>query len=493
MADNAQKKLGVVSLAAIVVSAMIGGGIFSLPQNMSQDAAVMEVIIAWVITGIGMFFIANTFRILSDARPDATTGIYAYARLGFGRFGGFQMAWAYWLCNIFGNVGYAVLLMDALDYFFPGTFKGGNNIPSIIGGSLMIWLMNYLVLRGTRQAAFLNTVGTIFKLLPLLLFIVIMISVFRWSVFSVDMWGQETIVKEGIKPLGSLLSQVKSTMLVTLWAFIGIEGAVVVSSRAKDQKSVGTATVAGFLGCLIIYSTLSILPFGRMHQPELASLANPSTAPLLSDVVGSWGGDIMNLGVIVALVTSWLAITIMIAQIPQAAAIDGTFPKIFRSENKNGTPNVSLIVTSSLMQIAMIFVYFASNAWNTMLSVTAVMILPPYLACTAYLWKICAKKEYPAGMPVKYGFAFFCGVAGTVYALWMIYAAGISYLLMAFLFLVPGIPVYIWACRDSNGENRKAGKPVQPVFTGMELGAAAAIVVAAIAAAILFATGTVKL
>ena len=148
MADNT-KKLGVIPLAAIVVSAMICGGIFSLPQNMAQGAAVMEVIIAWIITGVGMYFIANTFRILSDARPDATAGIYAYARLGFGKFAGYQMAWAYWLCNIFGNVGYAVLLMDALDYFFPGTFKGGNNIPSILGVSIMILVMNILVLRGT--------------------------------------------------------------------------------------------------------------------------------------------------------------------------------------------------------------------------------------------------------------------------------------------------------------------------------------------------------
>ena len=60
MAETSEKKLGVFSLAALVISAMIGGGIFSLPQNMAQDAAVMEVILAWVVTGIGMFFIANT-------------------------------------------------------------------------------------------------------------------------------------------------------------------------------------------------------------------------------------------------------------------------------------------------------------------------------------------------------------------------------------------------------------------------------------------------
>ena len=86
-------------------SLILGISVESIWQNMAQSAALGAVVIAWVVTGIGMFFIANTFRVLSAARPDASTGIYAYARLGFGRFAGFQMAWAYWLCNIFGNVG----------------------------------------------------------------------------------------------------------------------------------------------------------------------------------------------------------------------------------------------------------------------------------------------------------------------------------------------------------------------------------------------------
>ena len=281
MADDSTKKLGVIPLAALVVSAMIGGGIFSLPQNMAQGAGVIAVIIAWIVTGIGMYFIANTFRVLADARPDATTGIYAYARLGFGRFAGFQMAWAYWLCNIFGNVGFAVLLMDAFNYFFPGYFTGGNNFASIVGGSVVIWLMNYAVLRGMKQAAFMNVVGTVFKLVPILLFIVIMIVGFHWAYFTTDMLGNETVLADKLKPLGSMMTQVKSTMLVTLWAFIGIEGAVVVSGRAKNQSCVGKATLLGFLSCLLIYALLSILPFGRMYQSQLAALQNPSTAPLL--------------------------------------------------------------------------------------------------------------------------------------------------------------------------------------------------------------------
>ena len=492
MSKTQDKKLGVIALAALVVSAMIGGGIFSLPQNMAQGAAVGAVMLAWVITGIGMFFLANTFRILSDARPDASTGIYAYARIGFGRFAGFQMAWGYWLCNIFGNVGYAVLLMDAFNYFFPGVFTGGNNLWSIIGGSCVIWIMNWAVLRGVKQAAFVNVIGTVCKILPILLFIIVMIFCFRWKMFSTDMLGNETDKALQLKPLGSMLGQIKSTMLVTLWAFIGIEGAVVVSGKAKSQKDVGKATVMGFLVCLCIYVLLSILPFGRMDQASLAGLSNPSTAPILASVVGHWGGWVMNLGVIIALLTSWLAFTIMIAQIPYAAALDGTFPKVFRRENANETPDISLIVTSGVMQLAMILVYFAHNAWNTMLSVTAVMILPPYLACTAFLWKMCLKGEYPENLPVKKEFALFCGAAGTVYAIWMIYAAGLNYLFMAFVFMAAGIPFYMKAHKECVAEAKK-GDTVPPCFTQTELFFALLLCAAAITAILCFSTGIIKL
>ncbi|MBR7145952.1 MAG: amino acid permease [Lentisphaeria bacterium] len=473
--NKVNQKLGALALTAIVVSAMIGGGIFSLPQNMAQSAGLTAVLLAWIITGIGIFFLANTFRTLSDVRPDAAAGIYTYARLGFGRFAGFQMAWAYYLSNVFGNVGYAVLLMDAMNYFFPGVFTGGNNIYSIIGGSVVIWVMCFLVLRGTHQAAAINVIGTVAKLVPIFIFILIMLFAFRWSLFTEAFSGTPAA---GAKPLGSMLGQIKSTMLVTLWAFIGIEGAVVISGRARNQHAVGTATIAGFALCLTVYVLLSVLPFGRMTQSELSNLANPSTAPVLSSVVGTWGGWLMNLGVIIALLTSWLAFTIMVVEIPYQAAKDGTFPKIFAHENKVGAPDVSLFVTSFLMQLAMIFVYFANNAWNTMLSITAVMILPPYLASTAYLWQICARNKYPKTAATGRMFALICGIAGTLYALWMIYAAGLNYLAMAFWFMALGIIVFCKARHENRREQSENSVP-EPYFTVREL--IAAIIIIAIA------------
>ena len=473
--------LGVMALAAIVVSSMIGGGIYSLPQNMAQSASAGAVLLAWLITGIGVYFIANTFRILSVAKPDLTAGIYMYSREGFGSYAGFTIGWSYWLCQICGNVGYAVITMDALNYFFPPHFAGGNNLISIIGGSLIIWGFNFLVLRGIKQATLINLIGTIAKIVPLVLFILIMAFVFHADKFSFDFWGENLISKN----LGSIESQIKNTMLVTLWSFIGIEGAVVMSQHAKSPKSVGKATVLGFAGCLLIYVLLSLLPFGYMSQSELAKIANPSTAGILEKIVGKWGADFMNIGLLVSVLTSWLAWTMVTAQIPQAAAENGTFPKQFSIENEFHAPSVSLWVTSAMMQIFMLLVYFSNNAWNTMLSITGVMVLPAYFSSCAYLWKLCEDHEYPKDVYIKRSSALLAATVGSIYALWLIYAAGLKYLLAAVIFIALGIPVYIWA--------RTQNCPDDKIFTKHEFCFAVCLVILALVAIYAMTTGIIKL
>lgn len=440
------KKLGTIGLAAVVISSMLGGGIFSLPQNMAAHASLCAILLAWLITGIGMWGIANSFRILSSIRPDLGAGIYMYAEEGFGSFAGFLIAWAYWLCQICGNIGYAVLTMDALNYFFPPYFQGGNTLAAIIGGSCMIWLFNFVVLRGAKQASVANIIGTVGTIIPLLVFIVVMAFVWRLDKFDFDFFGNMVI--HG-KTLGSMEEQVRSTMLVTLWSFIGIEGAVMLSGRAKSSRDVGRATVIGFLGALCVYVLLSVLPFGFMTQSEIASVADPSTAGILKAAAGAWGAWFMNLGMLTAILTSWLAWTMITAEMPFAAAQNGTFPRIFARENSHGAPAISLWVTSAIMQLGMFLVYFSHNAWHTMLNITSVMVLPAYAVSMMFLWKVCEDGLYPIKAETRRSAALFCSIMAVAYSLWLVYAAGLSYMLVASIFVACGIPLYIWACKEN--------------------------------------------
>jgi len=454
MADK--KELGLVTLIAIVVSSMIGSGVDGLPQNMAAHSALGPILIAWFICGFGIFFIARTFIILSNIRPDLQSGIYMYAREGFGPFIAFIVAWGYWLMTIFSNVAFAIMIMDTLNYFMPGEFKGGNNIPSIIGASILIWGFNFLVLSGVKVAGLLNTIGTFAKIIPLIIFVFIVAYFLNFQQLGSDFWGHSAA--KASNDLGSLSSQILSPFYVALWCFIGIEGAVVLSGRAKNTKDIGKATFWGFVISLVICILISVLPFGVFTQQQLSVIPTPSTAGILKSLVGDWGEWIINIGILVSILSSWLAWTIICAEIPMVAAVNKTFPKIFAKKNKNESASVSLWISSIIMQIVILLVYFAQNAWLTLLAISAITVIPAYFASTAYLFKISINKEYDRYASKGRIAALISSFIGAIFCLVMVYAINIKYVIFIPVILTLGIPLYIFSRREEHSKFSKSDK-----------------------------------
>ncbi len=444
------KKVGLIGLVAVVISAMVGGGIYDLPQNMAASASAGSQIIAWVITGIGMWFIANTFRVLAQVKPDLKNGLYTYASRGFGKFVGFLIAYGYWICNCFALVAYGVLIMSTMDYFFPGVFTGGNNIPAVIGASIITWLMLWLALRGAKSGALLNVVGTIGKILPVLVFIVLILTIFQFGTFMDAFWG---VAKDGHAltfNFGDIMNQVSGTMLVTLWLFLGIEGAVVISGEAKSQSDVSKATTIGYLFILVLYVLVSLLPLGVFTQGEIAGMSDPSMAAIMQAKFGSWGAIMVNIGVIISVLSSWLVWMIMLGQMPLFASRDGIFPKRFTKMNKEGSPSWSLLWTAIIIQALLILCHFTSgNAWNTMISITSVMAMPCYLMCCLFLWKIAVKETWPSGVRFSKAYGLATGIIGTIFALYLVYSAGLNYLMIAAALYAIGIPLFVIGRRQA--------------------------------------------
>ena len=143
-------KLRLGALVALVVGSMIGGGIFSLPQNMAASADVGAVLIGWAITAVGMLTLAFVFQTLANRKPDLDGGVYAYAKAGFGDYMGFSSAWGYWISAWLGNVGYFVLLFSTLGYFFP-VFGEGNTVAAVIGASVLLWAVHFWYCAASRR------------------------------------------------------------------------------------------------------------------------------------------------------------------------------------------------------------------------------------------------------------------------------------------------------------------------------------------------------
>jgi len=427
-----EKKLGLSALTALVLSSMLGAGVFSLPQNMAQVASPAALLIGWAITGVGILFLAIAMLVLTRIRPDLDGGIFTYAREGFGELVGFCSAWGYWLCAVIANVSYLVIVFSALSFFTDTPelrlFGDGNTWQSIVGASVLLWVVHFLVLRGVQTAASINLAATLAKLVPLGLFIVLAAIAFNSDVFTLDFHGLELGVP--------VWEQVKNTMLITLWVFIGVEGAVVVSARARHKKDVGRATLLAVISALSVYLLVTLLSLGVVARPELAEMRNPSMAGIMVRMMGSWGEIVIAAGLIVSVCGAYLSWTIMAAEVPLLAATHKAFPRIFARQNANNAPSASLWLTNLSVQVSLVLIWLTGSDYNTLLTIASEMILVPYFLVGAFLLKIAQRPLHKV-----------IGVGACIYGLWLLYASGPMHLLLSVVLYAPGLLVFIYARR----------------------------------------------
>ncbi len=336
--------------------------------------------------------------------------------------------------------------------------------------------MCLIVMSGVKRTAALSVLASILNITTISAALIILGYFATGGNFTFDFWGHK-------QHLGSVFTQVKSTMLVTLWVFIGIEGAVVISDRAAKMSQVGPATFIGLGVCTILYSLLSILPFGIMHQAQIAPLANPSTAYLLSSLVGRWGAIFINVSLLLAVLSCWLAWTILVAELPFQGAKGGVFPKFLARENHNHAAAPSLWISSAVMQLTLFIVLFAHNAWIWLIDITGVMVLPPYLASTLFLSVYSSNPRYVETHSESRRFALWTGILASVYAVWMLYAAGPKFVLLSTIIFALGVPVFCFAQKENNKQ----------IFTRVEKWATGALIIVAAISLILFAKGVLTI
>ncbi|MFD7404542.1 basic amino acid/polyamine antiporter [Streptomyces sp. NPDC059866] len=437
-------KLSLPTLTAMVVGSMVGAGVFSLPSRFAEETGVAGALIAWSIAGVGMLMLALVFQTLAVRRPDLDAGVYAYAKAGFGEYLGFFSAFGYWASACVGNVTYWVLIMSTVGAVVPALGEG-DTVLALVLSSIGLWGFFLLIRRGVKEAAAINRIVTVAKIVPILVFIVLALFYFKADVFAENFAGADYA--------GSLFSQVRGTMLATVFVFLGVEGASVYSRHAKRREDVGRATILGFLSVFAVFASVTIVSYGIMPMSEIAELRQPSMAGVLEHAVGTWGKVFVSVGLIVSVLGAYLAWALMAAEVLFVAAKDDDMPRFLRRATPADVPVPALLMSSLLSQVVLIVTLFSEDAFNFALDLTSSLSLIPYLLAAAFAAKIAWPRRPPAataGPRRGRTGELAVGVLATVYTAFLLFAAGLKFVLVSFILYAPATVLFVMARREQN-------------------------------------------
>jgi arginine:ornithine antiporter/lysine permease len=340
-----------------------------------------------------------------------------------------------------------------------------------------VWLFLWLIAGGVQGATTINRIVTVAKLIPIIVFIGICVIAFDSGVFIDNWWGGEAAT------FGDLFDQVSATMLVTVFVFLGVEGASVYSRYARRRQDVGRATVLGFISVLALFMSVTLLSYGILPRAEVASLRQPSMAGVLESVVGPWGAAFISVGLLISVLGAYLAWTLMAAEVLYVAAQDDDMPRFLRRANRSAAPIAAAILTTVLIQVVLITTLFSDDAFTFTLSLTSALSLIPYLLAAAFALKLAYTGDTYHGQAAARRRAFIVAVLATAYTSFLIFAAGITYVLLSCIVYAPGLILFVMTRRERGVR----------LFSAAEATLVALIVVGALAGVAGLAAGAITI
>ena len=447
--QNNQKTLGMLPLVLFSVGCTLASGVFALSGDFAYAGAyTLGTLIGWGITFVGMLGLVGCFLRLTIVKPELTSGIYSYARAGFGEYIGFNSAWGYWLSAVLAYVTFSTGFLGSLSELLP--FLGdGMNVASLIIGSAILWLLVLLLLNGVNQAVVINAAAVIFKAIPIVFLVIaaIFAGAFNFDTFMDNFTGAGSGM--------SVFDQTKACIFTTVWVFIGIEGAVVISTRAKDTKLAGRASIISFDALLALYFFISFLSMGLADHDTLISFTDDYTfsmAGVMEYIVGPWGAKLVNIAAVISIGCALLTYVILCSDSAFGPANMKCFPKIFVRRNKKDQPVFSIIFSALFIEVFMIVATINSASYQNCYYLSTIAIMIPYMLSAFYAFKLSYTGELTEGLTGSgKAWTWVAAIIGSIYGIWMLYASSFSYILVCALMYLPGVIIYIIKRREEGG------------------------------------------
>jgi arginine:agmatine antiporter len=424
------KSLGLAACTAIVVGNMVGSGFYLSPSALAPYGVLA--IVAWVVMGAGAVCLGLTFARLASLAP-ATGGPYAYSRMGFGDFVGFLVAWGYWISIWASLPAIAVAFTGSLFKLVPNL--GGRPVAVAVTLAAM-WLVVFTNLRGVKEAGVFAQITTWSKLVPFAA-----ISIIGLLYVSPENLSQ-------FNPSGqTLLASSAALAPLTMFAFLGLESATVPAGDVvQPERTIPRSTILGVLIAALLYVLGTTAVMGVVPREQLVTSVAPF-ADAAQIMWGAWAAGVVGIAVMISSLGALNGWTLLMGQVPMAAAQDRLFPPLFGKLSPRGVPAVGIICSAVLATALILVQAMAASGfaafYSLVVNLATMTAVVPYAFCSLAVGLIAVKGSGPKrGIgPIE--------VIAFVFSMFTLYGCGPEAVLYGFVLLMLGIPVYVWQRRTA--------------------------------------------
>ncbi|MHA6781957.1 APC family permease [Pseudonocardia saturnea] len=442
-APEKDRTFGLPTATALVIGSVIGTGVFALPTALAPYGPIS--LVAFVLVTAGALALALTFGALSKRVP-GSGGPYVYARDAFGDFAGFLNAWSYWITAWAGNAAIVVALVGYVEVFWNTEHTVGWSIVIALFG---LWIPAVINMSGVRNMAITQVVTTVLKFVPLLFMATVGLLFIQWDNFG-------DFNASGTSPAAAI----SAAAAIALFSYLGIETASVAAGRVRDPKrNVGRATVLGTIGCAVVYILGTVTVFGTVPNAALQASSAPFTDSADAIFGGQWAGQTVAIAAIVSGLGALIGWTLIVAEMPMAAAQDRLFPPRF-AHTRRGVPVFGIVVSTVLASVLTVAAYTSfEKVFTTLVLLSVFTAVVPYIfsAGAQLYWLLTRGRETHWAHLVRD-----CGVSALalVFSFWSLAGSGYQAAYYGIFVLLLGLPVYIWL---KVGRREYGETPVVPV------------------------------
>jgi arginine:agmatine antiporter len=425
--------LGLAACTAIVVGNMVGSGFYLSPAALAPYG--LLAILTWIVMGVGAICLGLTFARLS--RLDSSTGgPYVYTRRAYGDFAGFVVAWGYWISIWASLPVIAFALTGSLAKLWPSL--QGNRTLGVAITLGAIWAVVLTNLRGVKTAGVVAELTTYAKLVPFAAIAIVGLAFVRPSQLA------------DFNPSGkSLLDSFAALAPLTMFAYLGLESATVPASDVRDpEKTIPRSTMLGILTAALLYVLGTTVVFGVVPREQLVN----SRAPFVDAARMMWGPLAATITSIAVMVSSLGALngwTLLMGQVPMAAAQDDLFPALFGRLSRRGVPAIGIVVSAALSTVLVLVQVSGAPSFSALydmiVSLSTMAAVIPYVFCALAGALIVAGT---GGVTRGLSRITLVEIVAFAFSLFTVYGCGPTPVLYGLLLLLLGVPVYVWQRRE---------------------------------------------